>query len=272
MAQRSFPLTMWLLLFGLATSFGADPEPVKFFRDLFHVNFPMHVISEGEANDPVGFSGKVIPTRMKFAPTVAHPSNILRPPVYDATGTLKGWGLNVPPGSIAHYSPSSQLLFVSLPVDDLDLLKLPLDGPGDRIPMHTFDVRVSTQADQKEKLPIFEAKSVGIKSGQLVELHLHADATVDLKIEPVIGPDGELMDLNIEALVEIQGKSMSVKSTFLTNLSKPLAITLGKLDGKSVVFEFQPHRQFEYTGPAETQTEAAKAKAIAVIRAAMEGK
>jgi hypothetical protein len=261
-------LLVALSLLSTAAAVIAGEPPLTLQADLFHIKGSIHVEASDAEVDLLGYSGNRA-TKTAVAPRVKCSSTILRAPTYDVSDFMMRNGLAMPSGSHAIYSPGAKLLYFESTASDQELTRTILSpAPTDAHYLMSFDVLVTLKSAGKTET-LLDAKSVPFISGQRMELASKGDNDVRLTLEGVIGPDGEAMDVNVEAGIQAHGKSLSKKTMWTTRRSKPEETTLGKLGDATVTLQIQTHLDWDYFGPPVLETPEKKAAAIKEIQKAL---
>lgn len=255
-------LTVALLLTDAAEAEEAKPV---FESDLIRVKSPIHVQIENRNPHDDTDVGLLKAT---IAPRVKMDSNVLTGPVFDVTASLRNWGVIMPQGSQAIFSPAKELLFVRSTADDLELTRTLVTTCCSEEPnwFFTFDLRATVTTEGKET-PLLSMKSIGFVSGQRTEVAAEDKLKLNLEVSPVIGPDGNTVDLLIEGSSRIGKKVVRLNNMRKMKLSEPADITLDEVDGTTVKLHIEVHRMANYMGPAALKDETTKAKAIEEIEA-----
>lgn len=266
--KQGLALLFWMI--GAVCGWAAEPAP-KLERELLHVKYPIHVMVEAQVWDPLGYSDRR-PKAATIAPRMNLNSNILRGPVFDVLESLRKNGLSLPKGSRALFSPGEELLYLELTADELELART-LFGPFFNVSRQilTTDIVVALEMKGKEPKRILETKSVPTISGQKQSYQVTGDVNVDLSLESVVGPDGDTMDVHIDATVGVAGKTVKIDTSWLTKISKQDSITIGKLGEADVVLRLTPHRLTNYWGPPVLETSDKKTKALEEIQESLKG-
>jgi hypothetical protein len=199
-------------------------------------------------------------------------SNVLRGPVFDVREGLRKNGLSLPKGSRALFCPGEELLYLELTADELEVART-LFGPYHNVSRSIFtaDIVVALETKGKEPKRILETKSVPTISGQKQSYKVTGDVNVDLSLETVVGPDGDAMNVHIDATVGVAGKIVKIDTSWLTKISKQDSITIGKLGDADVVLQLTPHRLTDYWGPPVLETPDKKTKALKAIQESLKG-
>jgi hypothetical protein len=270
-ALRDLLCACWLVMLpvlALARAAAAEEPPVKLVADLIHVkNYPLHVVMEDE-KDLLGYRWARM-SKAKGLPRVKSPCAVLHEPVFDVSAFMISNGLVLPPGSHALFSPSAELLYVESTAPDLDMARTALSpGPNRAHYLFSLDILVSLQSVDKTEV-LLEVKSLHFSSGQHVEYEAKGEGRVQLVMEPIVGPEMDAVDMQMEADIQAHGGSMKKEVKKTVELTKPVEVELGKLGDGTVTLRMQAHLDVDYFGPPALETEAKKATAIEEIQKAL---
>jgi len=106
-------------------------------------------------------------------------------------------------------------------------------------------------------------------SGQRIEFGAEGGTPVHVAIEPIVGPDGDAMDLGAEASVGPAGQKISITDLVHTRVSKPAEIVLEKPGVMVVTMRMKIRRETLYWGPPPLATDKTKADALREIAGAL---
>lgn len=268
MLMRVFPMAA--LSIAVCSTFGADESPAqqKLKADLILHPYPIHVGQAEQEADLLGYVGSYV-TKITVAPRVKCSSTILREPVYDVSGFLKPHGLELPAGSRALYSSNTGLLFLELTDSDRTLADSLLAVAGiEGFPLLSVDVLVTLKSPIKTET-LLDVKTVPFVSGQRLEFMAKGERRVRVAFEPVIGPDGETIDVDLDVDIQTHGGSLHKEIKKPMRASKGEKEELGTLVEADVTLQIQTHFERDYFGPPVLETPEKKAAALAEIQKAL---
>lgn len=270
----------------LVAVFPALAEPVvsghhdKFRADLIHIRFPLHIYTYGLLDDHP--DGSLLPMKVKVAPRVKCPSDILKEPTYDVSERMRTCRLAMPVGSRAIYSPGAELLFLETTESDHKRLEevwqeFWFPPAANWHAVYSLDVRVFSKRGHKTTL-LLDIKGATILSGwraepTRLELAASGEGSVRLRMEPVIGPDGQTCQIELEAVIKARDQS-SIEKIVKMEVRPPTEteeMEMARFGESIVTLRIQVHRQLEYVGPPALARPAAKVAAIKEIRSALPG-
>ncbi len=106
-------------------------------------------------------------------------------------------------------------------------------------------------------------------SGQIIDFGTEGTIPVEVFLEPVVGPDGQMIDLEIAASIGPADQKITMTNRLHTRIAKPTRILLEKPGSLLVTIRMQTNREFSYWGPPALATEGTKAEALKKISAAL---
>jgi len=268
--QNSFRMTRAPLLAvvfalaGVGTSYPRDGRP-GFVDDLLHVSIPIHKESEWVFN-----SKDEPPEKETLAPRAPLRSSVLPAPVFDVSDYLRKNGVIMPRGSQALFSPGKELLFIRASADNVALSRTLFSPmPRDWGAQYTLNLQVSVKKPEKARERVLNVVSAPMVSGQQVKFGVEGKTPVQIILEPIVGPDGDEVDLVAEVVVGTAEDGVTMSNMLKTRISKVSEIVLEKPGFAVVTLRLQMHRETAYWGPLPLATPAKKAEAVKEISQAL---
>lgn len=269
---RVFRYACWLVVLAVLAlarvALAGDPPP-KLEADLIHLkNYPAHVVTDDE-DDLLGYSWARL-IKAKVLPRVKSPCAILPEPVFEISSSTVVYGLAMPPGSHALYSPKAELVYIESTPADVDLVRTALSPtPTREHALWSMDILLELKSAERTET-LLEVKSMPFQSGQRMELGATGLGRVQLILEPIVfGPEEDEFHLSMEANVQANGKSLKREFIGKMKRSKPEPIELGMLGNATVTLRLTTHLEIDYFGPPVLETDAKKATAIEEIQKAL---
>ncbi len=241
-------LKIYLVIICLPILSALELPATELKRDIFRTSFSFHIAEMDSNGKPAGtfiFDARK-PTQMILAPKIKGEPGVLRGSVFDVAENMRAYGFQMPPGSLALYSPSAELFYIRSTSSDLEMVDLfMLHEPYGRS-IYTFDLRVTARTARGATSTILKAESVGFTTGSRTSLNVSGERGFEIGLEPNFNPDDMSYQLDSSVTFRVKNKSVTLNHSFFeAPLLKPQKMTLGKIADTTFAMEFQIHRTIE---------------------------